>query len=116
MKKKSILLAALLTVSFAAQAGPYSQENDKQETCYSFAKISMRAAFFKDNGMKRNDSYDAENDEFSAITRFAINYGYNKASDPKDAYMKTYMMCMDNYETSIMKYRHGSPMQDSELQ
>jgi hypothetical protein len=115
--KKSILFAMLFcaaVTAVTAHAGDYSDEYLKEKVCTLVATVGQNSYMKKQSGAPKLDH--SVDDAWAAMARWAINYGYNKATDPKDAYIASYAMCRDNIRESYIRAGEGHGfLQDSDI-
>lgn len=102
--KKLIVATLLLSIIVAesAFAGGYSAAVERQEFCDHIGGVSKNVYDGKQAGSTKQHFIDmgarasAVDPTNAKLIKFAINYGYDEATDGKDAYMKSWAYCMDS--------------------
>lgn len=98
---KLMIIATMAVYANIALAGTYSDAVSRERFCSSIggmARVVYEARLRGEPKQKYLDlaaSSMNTGDRGDAMIRFAIDYGYDQASDGKDAHMKAWANCMD---------------------
>lgn len=93
-----ILSTCLVSI---AQAGNYSDAVSRGRFCSSMGGMARTVFEARQRGEPKQKYLDLAasamntGDRGDAMIRFAIDYGYDQATDGKDAHMKAWANCMD---------------------
>jgi len=102
--KKTIIIALLAGMSSVASASDYSSAVARQEYCSNSGEYARMVYDGRISGKAKQVYFDEtahitaghdDDDRVNRVIAFSINYGYDKATDGKDAYMKSWAYCMD---------------------
>lgn len=90
--KKFTLFLSIAAITQSVHAGPMEEAVRQDKVCESAALIGKYNYQLKQSGKKPMTAEELGNEE---ILLYAANYGYNKATDLKDAHMVSWAHCHD---------------------
>ena len=109
---KRLVLLAALSLTLTAHAGDAEEAMIISSQCQDLAIGSAGAYQARIQGQKQYIPTKAEVGMLYPLVKFSEDYGFNRATSEKDAYMVTYGKCLDNYRWLTDRIRAKHPIPD----